>query len=324
MWLVWRRQRVALLFAIGLAALVALVTGLGRFVAIEVGRDLGVLPCLRGVRTAVCNTPTWTGYYSNVAGFATLTHVVMLVLPTVCGIIAGAGLFARDMERGTHVFALSQSTSRLRWWSTGLLVAGLPVAVAVAATSVIATLALRPFGALAGNSPLDASTFLTTGVLPVAYALLAFGLAATSGLVLRNALAAVAVAAVLQLVVLGGLGFGARTDYLPAEAAIAPVETTRDPAASWPETPANTTELSSGFRDAQGNEVDLFRSGATRCFEESSVGSCLRSVGVTDIVVRYQPESRYWPFQAIEGGIVLALLAGSLGVGLWGLRRRVH
>ncbi len=323
-WLVWRRQRVALLFAIGLAALVTVVTGVGRFVAVGIGSDRGVLPCLRGVRVAPCDTSVWWDYLSGVSASLSWTTVAMLVLPTVCGIIAGAGLFGRGLERGTHLFALSQSTSRLRWGATGLLVAGLPVAAAVAVAGVVAALAVRPFGNLTGDSLIEPGRFLATGVLPAAYTLLAFGLAAVAGLLLRNALAAVAVAAVLQLLVLGALGLGARSGYLPADVILTPVAATDEHSERLRTLLAEGAVLTDhGYVDAQGREIEPIEVARMDC---SPLGytACLLSRGVTAEYVRYQPESRYWPFQAIEGGIVLALLAGSLGVGLWGLRRRVH
>jgi hypothetical protein len=38
-------------------------------------------------------------------------------------------------------------------------------------------------------------------------------------------------------------------------------------------------------------------------------------------VVTFQPDSRFWTFQAIEAGIFVALAAIALGVSLWLVRR---
>ena len=334
-WLVWRRQRAALLFALGLALLVAVVAGVGRFVAIGIGDGLGVLSCLNdpragygvaqpvGVPAGVCGSQVWVGYSSGVYSAVSLASAAMLALPAVAGIVVGAGLFGRELERGTHTLALSQSTSRLRWWVTGLLVAGLPMAVAVGITTLVFDIAQRPFVNLLYRGPLDPAAFLTSGVLPVVYTLLAFGVASTAGLVLRNALAAVAVAAVVQVAVLAVLGLGWRYTYQPPETVTIPLAVLEGESAVDPHPPDGLL-VDSGFLDGQGREIDQRRFNDSTDCADGTFLECMRSLGAESEFVDYQPASRYWPFQAIESGIVLALVAGSIGVGLWGLRRRVH
>ena len=37
----------------------------------------------------------------------------------------------------------------------------------------------------------------------------------------------------------------------------------------------------------------------------------------------YQPADRFWPFQAIEAGVVVALAVGLLALAIWWVRRRI-
>lgn len=321
-WLVWRRQRLALLFALGLVALVAAAAAVGRYVALDIGRDLGVLPCLRGALTGPCQSNVWYEYLDGLAGAVFWLQTLLVVLPVLAGAAAGAGLFGREMERGTHVFALSQHTSRLRWWATGMLVAGAPVALAVGLLTVVAALAVRPFGNLYTNSPLSPNLFITTGALPAVYTMLAFGVAAAAGLVLRNALVAVVVTGIVQILVVVVLSLAARDSYLPPVAARTPLPA-NDNQSMMAVLPADAWQVYARFLDGQGREIRQEDAYSGTCDAIFYV-DCLRADGIVGSVTYYHPASRYWPFQAIESGILLALVAGTLGVGLWGLRRRVH
>lgn len=289
-WLVWRRQRAALLFALGLLGAVAVVMVLG-----GVG--------LRSARTPVGAGPP---------AFVLVVRTILLVLPGLVGVIVGAGLFGREMERGTHAFALTQSVGRLRWWLTGLLVTGLPVVVAVAMLTWLASWALGPRGMI---FPLGTPFFDSSGLVPLGHVLLAFTLTAVAGSVLRNALAAVAVGVCALLLVQVVLAVGLRPHYLPPESArmdVAAVDGTEI---------TRSRVLERGYLDAAGR--GLASPGPVGCVAPGDQAPCLRSAGIAAVDVVYQPARRYWPFQGIELALLLALSAAALGVGYGGLRRGV-
>ncbi len=319
-WLVWRRQRVALLFALGVAVLVAAAAVVGRFVALGVGGDLGVLSCLDPAPAGPCESTLWDDYRSGVNSWIIQLRLALVALPVVAGAAAGAGLFGQELDRGTHVFALSQHVSRWRWWGTGMLVCGVPVAVAVGLVTVVTALAAAPFASLYPDGLLRPDAFVTTGVLPVVYTLLAFGVAAATGLLARSALVAVAVAGVVQIVVVLVLTLAVRDQYLPPVVARVPLPETDTEALTSP-VPVGAVYLGVHFLDEQGREISEPDALFVGCAAQVD---CLRADGIVGSVTRYHPASRYWPFQAIESGILLALVAGTLGAGLWGLRRRVH
>ena len=288
-WLVWRRQRAALLFALALLAAVALLMALG-----GIGLRAGRVPAAAGPPALVL-----------------IVRTVLLVLPGLVGVIAGAGLFGRELERGTHVFALTQSVSRLRWWLTGLVVTGLPVVVGVALVTWLAGWALGPHGM---DFPLATPFFDSSGLVPIGHVLLAFTVAAGTGLVARNALAAVAVGVGVVMVVQIVLAAGYRMNYLPPEHARVGVSALTDRplvGSRW---------LESAPVDTAGAPVAPPPPG---CVVPGDPVPCLRAAGATAVEVVYQPASRYWPFQAIETGVLLSLSAAALGVGYWGLRRQV-
>lgn len=145
-WLVWRRQRAALLVALGVAAALASVLAVGRWWTLATADELGLAGCLPAAARACTESP-WNEFRAGFSSFYHLTRIALVVAPAVLGIIAGAGLFSRELERGTHVFTLTQSTGRLRWWAFGLLVSGIPVAVA----AVLLTAVARPRRGRAGG-----------------------------------------------------------------------------------------------------------------------------------------------------------------------------
>lgn len=326
-WLVLRRQRAALLLAAALVVLcaAALVTWRALFLADT--QALGLARCLAETAPP-CEQPAWYRLQDTYNPYWSLMHVTLICAPAVLGMLAGAGLFGRELDQGTHVFALTQSVGRLRWWLTGLLVAGLPIAVAAGALTVLAGWALepfRPFRQLFG-AELTTPRFEVTGIVPVGHTLLAFAVAASVGFVLRSALAAVVVTVVVQIAVLIALAGEARPRYLPPVA-----ETTALAAGGYDgqlvTVPDGAWILDIADVDAQGRAVPMTTSLAD-CYlaatTEQAYFACQRAAGVVGTRVRYHPADRYWPFQRIETGIVVALAAGALALGFVGLRRRVH
>lgn len=320
-WLVWRRQRVALLVALTVILLVAVVLVVGRIRYAVVAGELGVGQCLEP-GAARCDGPAWAQFSERVAVVLPLALLLPVVLPGVLGIIVGAGLFGRDLEQGTHVFALTQSVGRLRWWATGLLGIGLPAAALLAALTPALEWVRQPVLAVFARSPLESPVFETTGVLLAGYTVLGFTLASVAGLLFRNVLAAVVVAAAVQITLQLVLGFGARDRYLAPERAVAPASEAES-AGGFLAVPEGALTLNLGYLDAAGRDVSARDIGGDGSCGGVSYAACLQAAGVARTYLEYQPASRYWPFQGIESGILLALVAGTLGAGVWGLRKQV-
>jgi hypothetical protein len=319
-WLVLRRQRAALLLALALAAAVAVA-----LVAMRLGApSWASAEAMAGCPGRAAPCPGEDEIEAWVFGGGTLAVVLVLwLLPAAVGIVAGAGLFGGEISHGTHVFGWTQSIGRLRWWTTGLLVTGVPVAALVGLLSLLAGWALAPLRAVFGTgSLLDPTLFAVSGLLPMAYALLGFGLAAVAGLLLRNGLGAVALAAVACLAVQLGVG-GLRAHYTPPQTA----EST-EVAVRWGVPlahPQGAWIIGEGHLDARGEVVPpqtVVRAQddclATSAPEETA---CLRAIGVASSYLSYHPADRFWRFQLTETAIVLGLLAAVLAIGPVGLRR---
>ena len=323
-WVVWRRQRAALLAAFGLVAAAALVMVAYRLLVTAAAAPTDVSACLDGPNSEACLgsdvVPVFLRFDARFGGLYDVGYGAMLTLPVVVGVCAGAGLFAAELEQGTAVLALTQSVSRLRWWTTGLLVAGVPAAAAVALLTPAAAWALGLTGS-ADQSRLEAGLFQTTGLAPAAYTLLAFGVAAVGGLLLRSTLGAVVLAAVVQVALVAGLAGVLRRHYASADELRTPLPYAAVPGLSRSDIPDGALWLDRTYLDAAGRPIPDPVLDVTPCPVDVDFYDCLRADGVVQELTLYHDAGKYWLFQMIEAGIVLAVVAILLGVGARSLRR---
>jgi hypothetical protein len=308
MWLVWRRQRAALLTAAGLVVAFAVVLVVGRVAFVARLRAHGIDEACADLLTEACRTAATSAFNSDPpSGFGAfwgLGHSALLAVPLVVGLLAGAGLFRRELDEGTYTLALTQAVTVTRWWATALLVAGVPVAVLLVPLGLVAEWAYAPFDLITYPfSPLETPLFEISGAVPAAYGLLGFTLAASTGLVSRGGLAPIVVAVTGYVVVMFLLATVARPQYLPAETVRQVVDYTRpDLGISDVE---GTWQLERRWVDDQGATRSL-----AGCAD--SLSRCLQDAGVTGYEVPTQPNSRYLAFQLIETAILVALSAGAL------------
>jgi ABC-type transport system involved in multi-copper enzyme maturation permease subunit len=317
-WLVLRRQRVALLLALGLVVVSLGVLLAARIVVLATAARLGVTECLRAYGTCdgTAANPNAVAVFD---GYVALALLLPVALPALVGIVAGAGLFGRELEQGTHVFALTQSVGRLRWFASGLLVAGLPVAVVMALAAPALAWIREPALALYTPTPLESPVFESSGLMFAAYALLGFTLAAVAGLLLRNVLAAVVLVIVVQFALQLTLATVARPTYLPPETVTTLVAA--DGSTGAVNAPGGGMVVDFGFTDRAGNRLPDAVVLSDPC------GGALPDVCPGRVVhfsyTDYQPASRYWPLQAIEAGVLALVGALAVGAGTWAMRRRM-
>jgi ABC-type transport system involved in multi-copper enzyme maturation permease subunit len=125
---------------------------------------------------------------------------LMLALPVLLGVFWGAPLIARELETRTYRIILSQSVSRRRWLLVKLAFGGVATALLVGLVSLV----LTRWSTLidqAGPGRISPMTFTARGIVPIAYATLAFILGALVGQALRRTLTAMTV----TLLVVAGL-----------------------------------------------------------------------------------------------------------------------
>lgn len=115
----WRQHR---LWVLGSLAVVA-AAGLGLLITV-----LLIPAC---ASTEWWETPGATCSLEPASTIWRLGYRGLFILPVVLGAVLGAITFGPDVENRTHVLALTQSVSRIRWWATKIVMTGLPVFLAL-------------------------------------------------------------------------------------------------------------------------------------------------------------------------------------------------
>lgn len=286
MWLTWRQHRAQVLVTAGfLLALGAflLVHGLGNAeAAAGVARDR--LPDVLGARFHSVHT-----YLSWVP-----------VVPLLVGVFWGAPLLARELERGTHRLAWTQSVPRRRWLVAKVGWLGLAVTLAGLAVGGMISAWLTTFDGTRYTDRFgDDAFFGGTGVAVGAWWLFGFMLGTAAGGLLRRVLPAFAVTIAVFLLAMFGI-FEARAGY--AE----PVREVMDA----PPTGDGRYVTGSAFLSPAGAEVDVPPECAAA--DRMTYLDCVRDSGYRNVMY-FQPSDRYWRFQWTETGILALatlLLAG--------------
>ena len=152
--------------------------------------DAAVAACREsGGQSAVCtNNPVTITYRGLQYGVIAL----VLVVPALIGMFWGSPLIAHELETGTFRLAWTQSVSRTRWLLVKLGLVGLASFLAAGLLSLMANWWGSPLDA-ASPDRFGAGNFAVHGFVAGGYAVFAFALGVTAGLVLRRTLPAMAV-----------------------------------------------------------------------------------------------------------------------------------
>jgi hypothetical protein len=246
------------------------------------------------------------------------------------GAFVGAPLLARELETGTFRYAWTQGFGRWRWALAKLVPLAVAVAAATGALSVLLTWYYQPYFA-AGNpdlgiaqvSPFFPGLFDLHGVGLAAWTLAAFAIGALAGMLIRRVVPAI----VATLAVYAALAFAAggflRQHYL------APLVTTslNVPGSAWI---ISQWATKGGKLAYTGFPPDSLLNQYCPAGPKGSLNGktkpefleqCLVQHGYTQWT-SYQPASRFWPFQWIEGGWLLALSVLLIAATIWLVRRR--
>jgi hypothetical protein len=322
-WVTWRQHRLTLAGAGALFAAAAgyvLVTGLRMhhaYAAVRACQPAASDACQR-VANDFANS-----YASNVGATAALA----LAVPALAGAFTGAPVLAREFETGTFRYAWTQGMGRTRWTVAKVVPLGVLVTAAALAFSVLFGWAYQPIiGKQYGYSPLQPLVFALRGVAFAGWTLAAFAIGVLAGALVRRAVPAI----FATLAAWAGLAFGTG-QYLRGHYE-APLVTT-DPGIGTPQWVMSQQWLRDG-RPASLSMIDgALHPVGVRALTfgtfEPGPGTpdnfdpirYLSQQGFTQLTT-YQPASRYWPFQWIEGGWLLALSVLLLATAIWVVRRR--
>lgn len=326
-WVAFRLQRSSLLVGLGVLAVMAALVLWHRIALLNLYADNGIIDpvaCQAGNGRSVTISDECArllGLQSDLAGPWQQLKTIWLILPSIIGAASGAAVFAREFERRSQVFALTQSVGALRWFATKVVVGLVPLLAASIGVGFLFELTANTYGAESWT-PIQAPFFAEFGFVPAALLLVSFALGAAVSTVLRQSLGAVLVSVVAGLGLLGCLVFGHQ--YLgTAERATSTVL-----ADTQISSPDRSQFLGSGYLDASGAELRITY-GCTSYEGELSgeqidrlFTDCFAGQGATQRFLDYLPLSGRAQLTWTVTGISAALSALFLALGYSVLRRR--
>ena len=256
---------------------------------------------------------------------AIVVSIFLQAVPALIGAFVGAPALAREMETGTFRYAWTQGIGRWRW-TLGKLV---PLAVAVAAAggafSALFSWYDQPFVAVGYAIPFSTRVFDLIGVAFAAWTLAAFAIGALAGVLIRRVVPAIAAT------LAGYAGLALTTGLFLREHYLTPLATSQPdlPDSAWAVSQWYTKDGTFAF-PAHGSPftdaVMRLCNGGTSGGPGTGGGimspaQCLSQHGYTPWT-SYQPGSRFWTFQWIEGGWLLGLSVLLIAATVWVVRRR--
>jgi hypothetical protein len=321
-WLAWRLHRTQLLtifalVAVGVTTLLYLRSGVLSYIS---EHDLaGCVNLPERPESCVAGTRELQKEYSDLTKYA---QAAFLLIPVILGVFSGGPLFARELEQGTHVFALTQSVSRSRWFLVKIAAALLP---AIAAAGILTAalwsfISAQGYVGVRGQGLFEALTFDTSGLAPMAYAVFAVAVGITLGIVTRHTVTAMA-GALGAFIVVRFAGDTVREfwlDLLPTKRVVTAVD------ASGVTNP-DAKIVESGYLTADG-KVLADDGPLTACFEQNHQSgdptTCYPKLGITQRYNDVLDGGHYWTAQLIEAALFCGLAAILLGIGVLLLRKR--
>ena len=252
---------------------------------------------------------------------------VLQAVPALIGAFVGAPLLARELESGTFRYAWTQGFGRWRWTLAKLTLLAVVVTAAAGAISLLFSWYYQPyfqpylpaggpFSLTTESSPLAAGLFDLRGVAFAAWTLTAFAIGALAGTLTRRVVPAIAA----TLAAYTGLALAAalylRHHYLT------PIVT------SALNVPGSALIVSQRWLTEGGQPVSqsvlgqVLQQGGPQLAGKGGVPDSpaswhyLVQHGYT-LSTTYQPASRFWPFQLIEGGWLLALSVLIIAATVW-------
>jgi hypothetical protein len=328
-WFTWRQYRAQTVAA---AAALAAFGGLLLATAhIVTGLYADVAAC-----TADCDGAVHTfltRFHDSAAFPVYLTGLAAAyALPPLLGMFWGAPLIARELETGTHRLAWNQSVTRTRWLAGRLLFGG----AVTAAGSALLSLAVTAWSHdvdVASQDRILPLLYGSRGVVPIGYAVFAFVLGVTVGMLLRRVVAAMATTLAVYVAAVVAMPLWVRTHLVPAKHETTPL--TADAIQGLGFSPSDNTmhvvgtEVDGAWTVA--NSTITGTGGAfsgppdpTACGPQAGPGRCGDWLATQHLRLDrvYHPDSQFWSLQFAEAGLFIGLAAVLAGFCFWWIRQR--
>ena len=330
-WFTWRQFRTQAWIAIVALGAVAAVLAVTSRTLGSLWTASGVASCGRDCNHAIDNFNALVS--SGVTG---VIYEVVLALtyavPALIGVFWGAPLIARELEAGTQRLAWTQSITRTRWLATKIALVG----AASAVTAGLVSWAASSWSAridTVQNYRITPMIYGARGIVPIGYALFAFMLGATMGLLLRRATPAMAATLAVYVGAVTSMALWIRAHLSPVLHAVSPLDINQIrgfgisdngvmevvggalPNKAWVLT--NTTVTTAGqpfVGPASHQYCSNPNQGPHACL------NWVASLGLRQDIT-YQPASHFWPLQWTETGIFVALALLLAGFCFWRIGR---
>ena len=306
-WVTWRQHRFSLggvTVLLGALAVYLWLSGLQMHHSYAtVCHPVGSLDCAMN----------FTGRYGITA---ILVSILLQAVPPLIGAFAGAPVLARELETGTFRYAWTQAFGRWRWAVAKLVLLAVAVTAAAEAFSLLFSWYNQPFLAAGYVVPFSTRVFDLHGIAFAAWTLAAFAIGVLAGMLIRRVVPAIAA----TLAVYAGLAFA--TALWLREHYMTPLLTSQPnlPGSAWFVSQWYAKDGTFAF-PARGSGIVNAVSRLCPGNSNLSPEQCLSRHGYTQWT-SYQPGSRFWPFQWMEGGWLLALSVLLIAVSVWLVRRR--
>ena len=267
---------------------------------------------------------------------------LLLVAPGVIGIFWGAPLVARDVQAGTFRLAWTQSVSRRRWLAVKLGSIGLASVIVAGLLSLMVTWWFSPFDRISADR-FSPGVFDERGIVAIGYALFAFVLGVTAGVLLRRTLPAMSISLALFVGARLAVIYWIRPHFLTPARRTLPL--VWGPGAGFAEGSAgggfffippavklpNAWVYSNAVLDRAGHppSSQFLQSTCPALTggpppSTQQVNSCVAAIAAKfNQVVTYQPANRYWTFQWYETAIFVFLAFALAGLCFWWVSNRL-
>jgi ABC-2 family transporter len=313
-WVTWRQHRVAL------AGVTVLLGGLGLYLlimAVKIHNGYASVTSCHPAGSAACqltNNLFTNDYYP----FAETMTGFLQVIPVLVGVFVGGPVLARELETGTFRFAWTQGCGRLRWTVTKLALLAIAVTAAAQAFSLLFSWYFQPWLAKGLDGSLAPQLFDLRGVDFAAWTLLAFALGVAAGALIRRTVPAMAAA----LAAWTGLFFATFMFLRKHYQGPLVVKGNTPSYLDW--TWAQWYTGPNGKPVSQQTVQNVMRHAPASVQNSPNPNAATAYLSVHHYTQwwAYQPVSRYWHFQFIEGGWLLALSVILLAGAVWLVRAR--
>jgi hypothetical protein len=321
-WVTWRQHRFALT---GVAALLGALAVYLRIAGVQLHHAYAAATACHPATSIACGEliSSFNGMNKVLVG-----GYVLQAVPALIGAFVGAPVLARELETGTFRYAWTQGFGRWRWTLAKLVALAVVVTAAAGPVSVLFSWYYQPYFAtgnetlsLAEWSPFAAGLFDLRGVAFAAWTLAAFAIGGLAGTLVRRVVPAIVATLAAYTGLALAVGNLLRQHYLT------PMVTSKlnVSASAWITSQWGTNEGKFAFAGRPPSDLlqQFCPPSAVGPGKPSSgaIAQCVSQHGYT-LWTGYQPAGRFWPFQVIEGGWLLALSLILIAATVWLVRRR--